>query len=134
MTIASVSASAWKPDRHWMKFVPMSGSPPIPIHVDWPHPCVDSWWMISYVRVPLRDTTPTRPGRQMFPGMMPTLLRPGEMSPGQLGPIRRAPRSCTKGSTRVMSSTGIPSVMQTISGIPASAASKMADAATAAGT
>src|SRR6266550_106243 len=53
--------------------------------------------MISYVNVPLRDTTPILPGLQMFPGMMPTLLLPGEMSPGQFGPISRAARSCTYG-------------------------------------
>jgi len=34
MTIASVSGSAWNPSRQSMKFVPMSGSPPIPMHVD----------------------------------------------------------------------------------------------------
>ncbi len=33
-----------------------------------------------------------------------------------------------------MSSTGMPSVMHTMSGMPASAASKIAEAATAAGT
>src|SRR6266705_5274405 len=38
----------------------------------------------------------------MLPGMIPTLLLPGEMSPGQLGPINRAPRSCRYGSTRLI--------------------------------
>src|SRR5438876_62991 len=36
MTTASVSASASNAERQWMKLVPMSGSPPIPMQVDWP--------------------------------------------------------------------------------------------------
>src|SRR3989475_3971069 len=36
MTTASVSASAWNAERQWMKLVPMSGSPPIPMQADWP--------------------------------------------------------------------------------------------------
>ena len=84
--------------------------------------------------VPLRDTTPILPGVQMLPGMMPTLLWLGEMSPGQFGPMSRAPRSCTNGMTFVMSSTGMPSVMHTTRPSPASTASKIAEAAAAAGT
>ena len=41
-------------------------------------------------------------------GNDPHFARPGEMSPGQFGPISRAPRSRRNGSTRVMSSTGMP--------------------------
>ena len=78
---------------------------------------------------------PTRPGAQMFPGMMPTLARaPGLMSPGQLGPMRRTPRVRTNGIARLMCMTGMPSVMQTISGRPASAASITAAAAAIGGT
>src|SRR6266581_3497369 len=54
--------------------------------------------------------------------------------PGQFGPIKRALYSCTTSMARVMSITGIPSVMHTMSLIPALAASIMASAAPAGGT
>ena len=38
------------------------------------------------VSVPERDTTPTRPLRWMWPGMMPILSSSGVITPGQLGP------------------------------------------------
>jgi len=84
--------------------------------------------------VPLRDTTPTRPGLWMYPGMMPILQAPGVMMPGQFGPISRVPRPSSARFTRTMSATGIPSVMQTASPSPASAASRMASAAPGGGT
>ena len=50
--------------------------------------------------------------------MMPILHLPGEMMPGQFGPISRDLRSIFRNSMRLtMSSAGMPSVMQTISGI-----------------
>ena len=71
----------------------------------------------------------------MLPGMMPTLVRvPGVMRPGQFGPIRRAPRLRTKGMVRLMCMTGMPSVMHTIRGRPASADSAIAAAAPIGGT
>ena len=97
-------------------------------------PAIVSWLTISYVRVPERLTTPTLPGMQIRPGMMPTFDWPGVMSPGQFGPIRRAPCSFTYRYTLVMSSTGTPSVMQTMSFTPAAAASIMASAANIGGT
>ena len=39
--------------------------------------------------MPLFDTMPTRPSRQMCPGMMPAFACPAVMMPGQFGPIRR---------------------------------------------
>src|SRR6266511_206982 len=91
--------------------------------------------MASYVSVPLFDTMPMRPSLQMFPGMMPTFALPGEMRPGQFGPTRRvAGRSFKKVIARIMSSVGMPSVMQTTSARPASAASMMASAAKGGGT
>jgi hypothetical protein len=49
----------------------------------------------------------------MWPGMIPTLhFSPGEMMPGQLGPMRRVSRSFRNSATRTMSSVGTPSVMQ----------------------
>jgi hypothetical protein len=50
-----------------------------------------SCFTASYVRVPERDTTPIRPGRWMWPGMMPILHSPGVMTPGQFGPSTRVP-------------------------------------------
>src|SRR2546429_277736 len=46
-TTASVAGSAWKADRQWMKFVPIRGSPPMPMQVDWPNPLLESWCTIS---------------------------------------------------------------------------------------
>ena len=44
-----------------MKSVPLTGSPPMPMHVDCPNPA----WVVcataSYVKVPERDTMPTLP-------------------------------------------------------------------------
>ncbi len=66
--------------------------------------------------------------------MMPILQASGVMMPGQLGPIRRELEPASARLTRTMSSTGMPSVMQTISGTSASIASRIASAANAAGT
>jgi hypothetical protein len=43
----------------------LTGSPPMPIAVDWPRPRAVSWPTTSYVSVPERDTTPTPPGLWM---------------------------------------------------------------------
>src|SRR5580693_8855818 len=66
--------------------------------------------------------------------MMPILAFPGEITPGQFGPIRRDFDVFTLAHTFTMSSVGMPSVMQTISGIPASSASRIASAANGGGT
>ena len=67
--------------------------------------------------------------------MMPILHSPGVMTPGQFGPIEpRRPCPRAQRFTRTMSSTGMPSVMQTTSGMPASAASMIASAAPGGGT
>ena len=65
--------------------------------------------------------------------MIPTLARPGDVTPGQLGPINRAPARRTASTTGIMSSAGIPSVMQTIIPIPASTDSRIASGAPLAG-
>src|SRR5271165_3245101 len=70
----------------------------------------------------------------MLAGMMPILHRPGEMMPGQFGPISREFFDFRYSHTFTMSSAGIPSEMQTISGRPASAASIIASAAPGGGT
>ena len=77
---------------------------------------------------------PTEPGRKMLPGMMPILHSPAVMTPGQFGPIRRDGEPHRERLTRTMSATGMPSVMQMMSGISASIASQMASAAPAGGT
>ena len=84
--------------------------------------------------MPERETTPTLPGLWIGPGMMPILHSPGVMMPGQLGPISRAPRLSTTIFASSMSSAGMPSVMQTISPMPASAASMIESLQNGAGT
>lgn len=44
--------------RQSIKFVPLKGSPPIPIQVDCPRPTRVVWLTASYVKVPLRLTIP----------------------------------------------------------------------------
>ena len=56
------------------------------------------------------------------------------MTPGQFGPIRRDFEPDSERFTFTMSATGMPSVMQTISGISASIASVIASAANGGGT
>ena len=70
----------------------------------------------------------------MCPGMMPILQASGVITPGQFGPISRDFEPHSARFTRTMSSTGMPSVMQTISGISASIASRIASAANGGGT
>ena len=84
--------------------------------------------------MPERETIPTLPGLKMLPGMMPILHSPAVMTPGQFGPIRRDFDPDSERFTFTMSATGMPSVMQTISGISASIDSEMASAAPAGGT
>ena len=77
---------------------------------------------------------PTLPRRWMWPGMMPILHSPGVITPGQLGPISRDFEPDSARFTFTMSSTGMPSVMQTMSAISASMASRIASAAKGGGT
>ena len=84
--------------------------------------------------MPERETMPTLPLAKMLPGMMPILHSPAVITPGQLGPTNRDFEPDSARLTRTMSSTGMPSVMQTISGISAEIASQMASAAPGGGT
>jgi hypothetical protein len=87
------------------------------------------------VSVPLRLTTPTEPPLWMWPGMIPTLhFSPGEMMPGQFGPMSRELRLARNSFALTMSWVGTPSVMHTMRGMPASAASMIASAAPGGGT
>ena len=56
------------------------------------------------------------------------------MIPGQFGPINLDSDACNFSFTLIISRIGIPSVIQTISEIPASIASSIAEAANFAGT
>ena len=71
----------------------MIGSPPIPIAVVTPKPAFATWSAASYVNVPDLETIPTFPFLKTKPGMIPTFASPAVMIPGQLGPIKVAPRS-----------------------------------------
>ena len=84
--------------------------------------------------MPERETTPAAPGMKISDGMMPALQRAGVMRPGQLGPMSLQPRRGRCAMTSPMSRTGMPSVMQTMSLVPASAASNRASRARDAGT
>src|ERR1051325_6644498 len=77
---------------------------------------------------------PTLPGLKIEAGMMPILHSPAVITPGQFGPISRDFEPDSERFTFTMSSTGMPSVMQTISAISASIASSMASAAPGGGT
>ena len=66
--------------------------------------------------------------------MIPTLADPGDVAPGQFGPISRAPARTTISTAGIMSRAGIPSVMQKIVSMPAAAASITASGAPPAGT
>ncbi len=70
----------------------------------------------------------------MLAGMMPIFDSPAVTMPGQFGPTRRDFEPSSERLTRTMSRTGMPSVMQTISGISASIASQIASAAPGGGT
>ena len=83
---------------------------------------------------PERLTTPTRPSRWIEPGMIPTLAEPGDVAPGQFGADQPGPGRRTTSTAGIMSSAGMPSVMQKIVAIPAAAASMTASGAPAAGT
>ena len=47
MMTASVFGSAWNAERTSMKFVPLIGSPPMPMQVDCPRPMAVTWWTAS---------------------------------------------------------------------------------------
>ena len=65
---------------------------------------------------------------------MPTLHSPAVMTPGQFGPIKRQSLLLIYSLATIISLVGIPSVIQIITFIPASAASIIASAANAGGT
>ena len=84
--------------------------------------------------MPERETTPILPFWKICPGMMPILHSFGVSTPGQFGPSSSDFDVASFAFTRTMSSTGMPSVMQTMSGISASIASSIAAAACGGGT
>ena len=70
----------------------------------------------------------------MLPGMMPILHSSGRQHARAVGPDQPRLRAVSARFTLTMSATGMPSVMQTISGISASMASRMESAANGGGT
>ena len=66
--------------------------------------------------------------------MMPILISSGVMMPGQLGPSSSVLRPFMRSRVRIMSRTGMPSVMQITRSSPASTASSIAAAANGGGT
>ncbi len=61
--------------------------------------------------------------------MMPILHSSGVITPGQLGPMSNARVPAIAALTRNICKVGMPSVIQTMSFMPASTASKIASAA-----
>ena len=70
----------------------------------------------------------------MKPGIIPTFASSAEITPGQFGPIILQSLSLKYSLTLIISETGMPSVIQITTFIPASAASITASAANAGGT
>ena len=70
----------------------------------------------------------------MLPGIMPILHSPGVITPGQLGPIKILPSSSHLTLQASISNVGMPSVIHTISSIPAFAASRIESLQKGAGT
>ena len=77
---------------------------------------------------------PIEPGIWISPGIIPSLASPGVIIPGQLGPINLTPSSSTRFLTSSISNVGIPSVIQIINLMPASADSKIESLQNLAGT
>ena len=70
----------------------------------------------------------------MLAGIIPILPLPGVIIPGQFGPIKVMPSSSTLFLTTNISRVGTPSVIQIISLIPDSAASRIESLQNGAGT
>ena len=84
--------------------------------------------------MPERDTTPIGPFLWIWPGMMPILISSGVITPGQFGPTSRVLLPRILYEVRIMSRTGMPSVMQITRSSSASTASSIAAAAKGGGT
>ena len=116
-TSALVCRSFLNSRRHSTKVVPMIGSPPTPMQVDWPKPSRVSRSTTSYVNVPDRDMTPMSLLKDVA-RHDPDQRLSGRDEPGQFGPMMRIPAVVP--TTLSVSWTGTPSVMQTANVIPAS--------------
>ena len=135
MMTASVSGSSANSFSASMCDVPISGSPPMPMHVRLAHAepreLVDRF---VGQRAALRDDADA-PFLADVAGDDAGLRLARRDEPGQFGPTSRvAGASLRNVIARIMSSVGMPSVMQTTSARPASAASITASAANGGGT
>jgi hypothetical protein len=133
MMIDLVSSSARNSSSTSMKLVPLTGSPPMPTAVVWPSLVGGLEHRLVGEGAGAADDA-DRALEKMLPGMMPILHSPGVSTPGQFGPISRDLEPTARRFTRTMSSTGMPSVMHTISGTCASIASRIESAAKGGGT
>ena len=128
-TTASVRSSRSRSSRARRVRVPSTGSPPIPMKADWPSPARTMFRQARVPRLPLRETTPTRPGRKIEgskAGMKPTEVSPGVTRPAVLGPTISVPASRAAAITCIVSRTGTCSVRITSLGTPAATASSAA--------
>ena len=109
--------------------VPRIGSPPMPMKAEVPKPAPTRSRHTSVPRLPLRETTPIRPGwktRALKAGMKPRKHSPGVTAPAVLGPSTWAPSSRAAASRYMTSCTGTCSVRMTSFPMPASMASSAA--------
>ena len=135
ITTASVAGSAANSVSASMKRVPISGSPPMPMQVVWPRPSLRQ--LVDRLvgqRAALRHD-PDPPFLADVPRDDAGLgLAGGDEARAVRADEPRLRCRARPSSARIMSSVGMPSVMQTASGSPASAASRMASAAHGGGT
>ena len=117
-----------------MKFVPMIGSPPMPMAVDCPIPRVRQ---LIHRFVGQRTRARDNADRSFFMNLRrhdADLALARRNNSRAIRPDQPRPAVLQEFPGRTMSSVGMPSVMQTIRSISASAASMMASAANGGGT
>ena len=118
-----------------MKFMPLTGSPPMPTQVRLAEPDV-AWSGTRLRRSACPSATRCRRARLVDVARHDADLAFARRD--DAGAVRADQHGvrclCSTLLTRTMSSTGMPSVMQTMSSMPASAASRIASAANGAGT
>ena len=137
MTIASVPGSSSSRRTASRIVVPISGSPPMPMNIDWPSPARTTFRLINVPRLPLREITPIRPGWKTFganAGMMPSETSPGTTRPAVLGPRTRTPRSAAAARISMVSWIGMCSVSSTTRRAPEAIASRQPALAASGGT
>jgi hypothetical protein len=134
MMMPSVSSSAVEQLETSMKLVPLTGSPPMPMQVVWPRPVAVAAHGLVGQRAGARDDADLAALVDVA-GHDADLAFVGRDDAGAVRADQRGLGALASARlTLTMSSTGMPSVMQTISGISASIASRIASAAKGGGT